>query len=87
MEKIIDRQLNKQNLAITHKLFEAMKPAVSNRVDAVLGYILGWVYADTFNLFTSILKREPKQEEINEVGNAISKRLLEIKGRINETFT
>ena len=87
VEKIIDTQLDKRNLATTHRFFEVLKPVVSNRVDAVFGYIIGQVYANCTYVFTLLLKREATQEEVDEIANAISKRFFEIKSRINETFT
>ncbi len=87
LEKIIDEQLTEQCLAKTHELFEAFRPAVSKREDAVFGYIVGWVSATIFDLFTKIVNRAFTQEEIDEVAETITRRSLEIKHRIMETST
>ena len=87
VEKIIDTQLDKKNLANTHRFFEVLKPVVSNRVDAVFGYIVGQIHGNCSGLFSSLLKREATQEEVDEIANAIIKRFFEIKSKINETFT
>jgi len=87
LEKIIDEQLAEQKLAKAHELFEALRPAVSKREDAIFGYIVGWATATTFDLFTKIVNRPFTQEEIDEVAGTITRRSLEIKHRIMETST
>ena len=87
VEKIIDEQLAKENLANMHAMFEALKPAVKNRDDAIFGYIIGWSTASIYRMVTAILNRGLTQEEINEVAGTVTRRSLEIKHKIMETFT
>lgn len=85
-EYLIDNELSAENLAKKHKFFESLKPVVENRRDAIFGYILGKVMTKILDLF-DLLKQEPTQEELIQVATATRKRYLEIKSRINETFT
>jgi hypothetical protein len=87
LEKTIDEQLTEQPLATAHELFEALRPAVSKREDAIFGYIVGWTTATVYSLYTRIVNRPFTQEEINEVAGTITRRSLEIKHRIMETST
>ena len=87
VEKMIDQQLSKQNLALMHKMFEALRPAVKNREDAIFGYIVGWTGASITQIISIILKRSPTQEENEEIVKALHTRIFEIKSRIHETFT
>ena len=86
VEKIIDDQLSEQNLAKNHAFFEYLKPVVGNRRDAIFGYILGVVMTKVADFFV-LLKREATEIELIEAATATRKRFLEIKSRINETFT
>ena len=87
VEKIIDQQLTEENLALMHTLFESLRPAVKNREDAIFGYIIGWTSASILQTIVIILKRNPTQEEYQEIVNALHTRILTIKSRIHETFT
>ena len=87
LEKTIDEHLAEQQLAKTHEFFEALRPAVSKREDAIFGYIVGWTMATVYGLYTRIVNRDFTQEEINEVAETIIRRSLEIRHRIMETST
>jgi hypothetical protein len=87
LEKMIDDQLSEQRLVRTHQVFEALRPAVSKREDAIFGYIIGWTTASIFDLFTKLVNRPFTDEEMNEVVETIRRRSLEIRNRIMETST
>ena len=86
IEKLIDSQLTNEQLSVSHKFFEKLQPAVADRRDAIFGCVIGAVFAQINDVFL-LGRREPTHEEIEEIGRAIKNRLLEIKSRINETFT
>ena len=86
VEKLIDIELSEEKLARNHKFFEYLKPAVTDRRDAIFGYILGVVMTKVADFFV-LLKREATEIELIEAATATRKRFLEIKSRINETFT
>ena len=84
VEVMIDLHLEDTRLSKTHKFFEMLKPTVSNRVDAIFGFIVGWIFADISSFFSVFLKRQATQEEMEVIANAITKRFLEIKNKIYE---
>jgi len=86
VEKLLDNQLTNEELGTSHNFFEVLKPAVKNREDAIFGYVIGFVFGQVNNLFL-LVGRKPTQEEIEEISKAFTKRFLEIRSRINETFT
>lgn len=83
----IDFQLADESLAMTHNLYESLKPAIRNREDAVFGHIIGSVHESAMNIFTLTLRRHPTQEELNEIGEVIKNNITRIKSRINATLT
>ena len=85
VENTIDSYLTSEQLIQTHKFFEDLKPAINNRLDAVFGFVVGQILSDVSGLFSFFLKRQATPKETDEITKAISERLLEIKGRINET--
>lgn len=87
LEKMIDLQLSKENLVSMHTMFEALRPAVSNRESAIFGYIVGRLVASVWSVIYTIAKRELTQEETKEVVETILRRSLEIRNRIMETST
>jgi len=86
VEKAIDRMLSNESLATYRSVFENMQPALKSSDDAIFGYICGQVIGSLDTIFNAI-NRQPTNEEMNEVVNAISKRTLEIKSRIYQTKT
>ena len=51
VETTIDLHLDKKSLLNTHKFFEALKPAISNRLDAVFGFVVGQIYSEVCTYF------------------------------------
>ena len=85
IEKTIDLRMEKNKLVKTHKFFEALKPSIKNRLDAVFGFVVGQIFSDLDVYFYLTQKRLPNPEEINEVSEVIVKRLNGIKSRVLET--
>lgn len=85
-EKAIDNMLSDTSLSSCRTVFEAMKPAINNSDDAIFGYVYGHVIGSLETIFNA-LNRQPTNEEMNEIVNAISKRTMEIKSRIYQTKT
>lgn len=86
VEKSIDKLLSDEVMSTSHKLFENMKPTIKNSEDAIFGYIFGHV-SGLMDMTFSNLNRQPTNEDINEIAQAITSRIPEIKGRIHETKT
>jgi len=86
IEKSIDKLLSDEVLSSSRKLFENMKPTIKNSDDAILGYVFGHV-SGFMDMTFSNLNRQPTDEDINEIANAITGRMEEIKSRIYETKT
>ena len=80
-------QLSKENLVSMHTMFEALRPAVSNRESAIFGYIVGFLISSAWQLVHTVAKRTLTQEEIHEVTSIILRRGLEIRSKIMETST
>ena len=85
-EKTIDNMLSDENLSNWRTIFEAMKPAIHDSDDAIFGYVIGHVIGSLETIFNSA-NRQPTNEEINEIVNAITKRVMDIRSRINQTKT
>jgi hypothetical protein len=86
IEKAIDNMLSDTSLSTCRTIFEAMKPAINNSDDAIFGYVYGHVIGSLETIFNS-LNRQPTNEEVSEIANAIRKRTMEIKSRIYQTKT
>lgn len=86
VERAIDRMLSDESLSTYRIVFENMQPAIKSSDDAIFGYICGQVIGSLETIFNA-LNRQPTNEEMNEIVNAISKRTMEIKSRIYETKT
>jgi len=87
VEKVIDSLLSDENLAFSHAVFEALKPYVRSREDALFGCIYGYIVSTVSSIYTMVLRRTPTQEELNEAVNILQTRLPQIKSRIRATFT
>ena len=87
IEKNIDFQLERDNLANMHTIFEELRPAIANRESAIFGYIVGFLISSAWQLVHTVAKRTLTQEEIHEVTSIILRRGLEIRSKIMETST
>jgi hypothetical protein len=63
-----------------------MKPTIKNREDAILGYMYGWVNACVVSYLSHLHIKATEREPLL-VREIFLNRILEIKGRINETLT
>jgi hypothetical protein len=86
VEKAIDRMLSDESLSLYRFFFENMSPAIRNSDDAIFGFIYGYVLGSLETIFGTV-NRQPTNEELNEIANAIKKRTWEIKSRIYQTKT
>lgn len=86
VEKSIDKLLSDEVLSTSHKLFDNMKPTIRNSDDAIFGYVFGYV-SGVMEMTFANLNRSPTTEDINEISQAITNRMDEIKNRIYETKT
>ena len=86
VEKSIDKLLSDKSLSTWRFIFESMKPAIKNSDDAIFGYVYGYVLG-SLELLLSTLNRQPTNEEMAEIVNAIDKRKMEIRSRIYQTKT
>jgi len=87
IEKIIDSQLETENLAQLHILFEGLKPAVTHRESAIFGNIVGYLISSAWQVINTFEKRGLRSEEVHEVTTILMRRGLEIKHRIMATST
>ena len=90
IDKLIEDQLDYSVLGKTHQLFESLKTFGAIRVDrrdAVFGYIMGAVQSRFGNHFNEIYNRYPNIEEVAIAIDVFQKRMLQIRSRIDETFT
>lgn len=86
VEKSIDNLLSDTSLSNCRIIFDNMKPAINNSDDAIFGYLYGYVFGSLETIFNA-LNRQPTNEEMKEIVNAITKRTMEIKSRIFQTKT
>jgi hypothetical protein len=86
VEKLLDLMLTDQSLSSSRMMFESMQPMIKNTDDAVFGYVYGFISGNLSVIFAT-LHRLPTSEEFEEIVNATSKRVLEIKSRIYQTKT
>lgn len=86
VEKSIDKLLSDEVLSTSHKLFDNMNPIISNSDDAIFGYVFGYV-SGVMEMTFANLNRQPSNEDIKEISQAITNRMDEIRNRINETKT
>ena len=86
VEKFIDKLLSDKSLSTSRIIFDNMKPAIKNSDDAIFGYIYGTVLGKLDAIYANF-NRQPTDEEIKEIVNAIQKRTIEIRSRIYETKT
>ena len=78
VEKQIDLMLTDQTLSSCRMMFESMRPVIKNIDDAIFGFVYGYVTGVSQVIF-SALHRQPTNEEMKEIVDAVSNRVLEIK--------
>lgn len=86
VEKAIDKLLSDEVLSTSRKLFDNMKPTIKNSDDAIFGYVYGHI-SGVLEMTFANLHRQPTSQDIDEISQAITNRLGEIKSRIYETKT
>ena len=85
VERFIDTALEEKTLQDHINFIRSLRPAVSSVEDAVLGFILG----DTFGRLNHYYKYVKKikvinDDIINDYSNIVTRRIQEIKSKINE---
>jgi hypothetical protein len=86
VERSIDRLLSDESLSTSRNMFESMQPVIKSSDDAIFGYVYGYIIGSLETIFNG-LNRQPTNEEMKEIVNAVFNRIQEIKSRIYQTKT
>lgn len=85
IEQIIDVNLDERELRNMKAIVEIFHGGVKSKLDAHLGFLLGYSYAEFMMQFMIIRNRPPNREETEQFFNLLKRRFPEMLNEIKKT--
>ena len=84
-EQFVDTHLEEKELQNIKGIVNIFKLGIKNKLDAEIGFFLGYSYADLLMQFLILNSRLPNKDEVSQCFNLIKRRFPEILAEMKKT--